>query len=358
MANNAVISLDLRRRGHESDHALVIRLLDEVLAWARDFLAADEEAGWGNLARSFEACRSAVVAGAPSKDVEALATACLGEGRELIAQLQQLRTQRVEESFAVVEALRDVMTTMGAEMSSMHTSLTQSTERFEAIGQLNDARQMKMRLMAEVLTLKQVAAKRRKAWEETARALAQKVATLEQDLTAVKGEAATDSLTGVANRRGFDETLERWLAQSRPNFVLAVLDVDDFKSINDALGHAAGDDVLRYVASCLTQSFRSDDLVARVGGDEFAVLAAGLTSRQAEHRLAGVLTRIAAGKDGEEGRPPSVPTLSCGLTECAAGDTPASLYERADAAQYTAKRHGKNRVVAKDARLLRDLTRP
>lgn len=358
MANNAVISLDLRRRGHESDHALVMRLLDEVLAWARDFLAADEDTGWVPLAQRFEACRTAIAGGAPSSDVEALASACLTEGRALIEQLQQLRAQRVEESFAVVEALREVMATMGAEMTTMHTSLTQSTERFEAIGQLNDARQMKVRLMAEVLTLKQVAAKRRKAWEETARALTQKVAALERDLTAVKGEAATDSLTGVANRRGFDETLERWLMpQSRRSFVLAVLDIDDFKGVNDAYGHAAGDDVLRYVASCLTQSFRSDDLVARVGGDEFAVLAAGLTSRQAEQRLAGVIGRIAGGATDDTSRPPVVPTISCGLSECAAGDTAASLFERADDAQYTAKRQGKNRVVAKDARLLRDLAK-
>jgi hypothetical protein len=66
MLNHAVISLDLRRRGHESDHATVLRLLDELLAWARDFLSADEEAGWQPLARRFEACRTAVAAGAPS----------------------------------------------------------------------------------------------------------------------------------------------------------------------------------------------------------------------------------------------------------------------------------------------------
>jgi len=356
MANNAVIALNLARRDN-GDHALVVRLLEEVLAWARDFLSADEDAGWAAIAQRFEACRTAIAAGAPSDDVAELASNCLSEGRALIEQLRQLRTQRAEESFAVVEALRDVMATMGAEMSTMHTSLTQSTERFEAIGQLTDARQMRVRLMAEVLTLKQVAAKRRKVWEETARALTQKVAALERDLTAVKGEAATDPLTGVANRRGFDDTLDRWLAGSRPNFVLAVLDIDEFKQVNDTHGHAVGDDVLRYVARCLLQSFRSDDLVARVGGDEFAVLAAGLTSRQAEHRLAGVIERIAKGVAGEDGRPTVVPTLSCGLSECAAGDTAASLFERADGAQYTAKRQGKNRVVAREARLLRDLAK-
>ncbi len=193
MRNNAVISLDIRRRGDESELALVSRVLDEVLGWARDFLAADEDAGWGPLASRFEDCRAALESGAAKTEVEALAHACVAEGRELIAQLQQLRAQRVEESFAVVEALRDVMATMGAEMTSMHSTISQSTERFEAIGQLTDPRQMKMRLMAEVLTLKQVAAKRRKAWEETARALSAKVAALERDLSEVKGEATTDS---------------------------------------------------------------------------------------------------------------------------------------------------------------------
>lgn len=357
MANNAVISLDIRRRGQEDDLARLMRVLDEVLAWARDFLSADDESGWGPLAERFESCRAALGTTGASTDLEQLAQICLTEGRELIAQLQQIRAQRVEESFAVVEALREVMATMGAEMNTMHSSITQSTERFEAIGQLNDPRVMKARLMAEVLTLKQVAAKRRKAWEETAKALTQRVAALERDLSAVKGEAATDPLTGVANRRGFDQTLDRWLSQSRPSFVLAILDIDHFKQINDAHGHTAGDDVLKYVASCLTESFRSDDLVARVGGDEFAVLAAGLTLRQAEHRMAGVLARIANGKPGETNRPAKVPTLSCGISECSAGDTPASIFERADDAQYAAKRQGKNRVVSKEARLLRDIAR-
>ena len=357
MRNNAVISLDIRRRGDESELALVSRVLDEVLGWARDFLAADEDAGWGPLASRFEACRAALEGGATKSEVEALAHVCVAEGRELIAQLQQLRAQRVEESFAVVEALRDVMATMGAEMTSMHSTISQSTERFEAIGQLTDPRQMKMRLMAEVLTLKQVAAKRRKAWEETARALSAKVAALERDLSEVKGEATTDSLTEVANRRGFDETLGKWLHQSGHTFILAILDIDDFKGINDQHGHATGDEVLKYVARCLMQSFRSDDLVARVGGDEFAVLATGLSVRQAEARLAAVLARIASGAPGEDGRPAALPTMSCGITESAAGDTTASLYERADEAQYAAKRQGKNRVASKEARLLRDLAR-
>ncbi len=357
MSNNAVISLELRRRGRESDQAAIGGLLDDVLALLRDFLAADEEAAWGPLAERLEACRSALASGVPPGDIEELTKGCLVEGRQLLEQAQQMRAQRMQDSLAVVEALRDVMSTIGSEMSTMHSSITKSTERFEAIGLLSNPQQIKARLMAEVLALKQVAAKRRRAWEDTAKTLSQRVATLERDLSVVKGEAATDPLTGIANRRGFDETCERWISLSRPNFVLAILDVDDFKQINDTLGHAAGDDVLRYVAKVLMQSFRADDLVARVGGDEFAVLAADLTLRQAESRLAGVLSRITKPDTKADDRPGTMPTLSCGLAEFSAGDTPASLLQRADEAQYAAKRQGKNRVVSKETRLLRDLGR-
>lgn len=355
MSNNAVISLDIRRRAREGDQSAMATLLDDVLALLRDFLASDEDATWGPLAERLEACRWALASGVPPDDIEELTKGCLAEGRQLIEQATQLRAKRMQDSLAVVEALREVMSTIGSEMSTMHTSLTKSTERFEAIGLLSNPQQIKARLMAEVLALKQVVAKRRRAWEDTARSLSQRVASLERDLSVVKGEAATDPLTGIANRRGFDETCERWIGLSRPNFVLAMLDIDDFKQINDSLGHAAGDDVLRYVAKVLLQSFRPDDLVARVGGDEFAVLAAGLTTRQAEHRIASVLARITTPDASGEERPATMPTLSCGLAEYSAGDTPASLFERADEAQYTAKRQGKNRVVSKETRLLRDL---
>ncbi len=357
MSKNAVISLDIRRRGRESDQTSLRGLLDEVLALLRDLLVSDEDAAWAPLAERFETCRSALARGVPPGDLEELTGSCLEEGRQLIEQAKSLRAQRTLDSLAVVGALREVMATIGDEMSTMHNSISKSTERFEAIGLLSNPQQIKARLMAEVLALKQIAAKRRRVWEDTAKTLSQRVATLERDLSVVKGEAATDALTGVANRRSFDETCQRWIQQPSPDFLLAILDVDDFKQINDTNGHAAGDEVLRYVAKLLMQSFRADDLVARVGGDEFAVLAAGLTLRQAEQRMAGVLARLSKADPTGDERPASMPTLSCGLAEYSAGDTPASLFERADEAQYLAKRQGKNRVVSKETRLLRDLAR-
>jgi diguanylate cyclase len=356
MSKNTVITLDIRRRAREADQLAADGLLDGTLALLRDLLLAHDGTRQAQLAERVETCRAALAGGVPPTDLSELAGAVLAEGREIVAAATEERIQREQEASAVVAALREVMAAIGSEMSSMHTSITQSTERFEAIGLLSNPQQIKARLVAEVLTLKQIAVRRRRAWEDTARALTQRVETLEHDLSNVRSESLTDPLTGVANRRGFDRTCERWVHTSRSAFVLAVLDVDDFKRVNDTAGHAAGDALLRGVAQRLAESFRDTDVVARIGGDEFAVLAADLTLTQAERRLVAVLQQLGAELAGPDGRTHTV-TLSCGLAEFSAGDTPASLFERADQAQYAAKQQGKHRVVAKARPLIRDLHR-
>lgn len=356
MSKNTVITLDIRRRSREADLAAIDGLLDGMMSLLRDLLVADDDTARAQLGERVETCRAALAGGVPPSDLSELSAACLTEGRELLSAAAQQRTQRLQDSMALVAALREVMTAIGSEMSSMHTSISQSTERFEAIGLLSNPQQIKARLVAEVLTLKQIALKRRRSWEESSRMLTKRVETLEADLSSVRSEATTDALTGVANRRGFDQTVERWVQTSRSAFVLAILDVDDFKSVNDTHGHAAGDELLRLVAKRLASSFRESDVVARVGGDEFAVLAADLTLGQAERRIAGVLTQLSSGSLGADGVTHRA-TLSCGVAEFSAGDTPASLFERADEAQYAAKKQGKNRVVANARPLMRDLAR-
>jgi diguanylate cyclase len=134
---------------------------------------------------------------------------------------------------------------------------------------------------------------------------------------------------------------------------MALLDVDNFKNVNDTHGHAAGDKVLQFVARTLATSFRANDLVARIGGDEFAVLASGLTMRQAEQRMKATLEAL-SNPTLTANRPAWTPPLSCGLVEYSAGDTTESLFERADEALYSAKKTGKNCLVAKRRAIVPD----
>lgn len=169
--------------------------------------------------------------------------------------------------------------------------------------------------------------------------------------------AATDWLTGLANRRGFMARWEQELARSaRQDYGISVLmlDLDDFKSVNDRGGHAAGDAVLRALTDCMRKVVRTDDLPARVGGDEFAV---AVTFTHGASALA-VAERIA--QEFRERDPASgqACTVSIGISS-SANHPRRALLDEADRALYRAKSHGGDRIeFAGDLLELRAPSRP
>jgi diguanylate cyclase (GGDEF)-like protein len=151
-------------------------------------------------------------------------------------------------------------------------------------------------------------------------------------------EARTDELTGLANRRSFNESLARATAGRAPDHGFAVLlvDLDDFKDVNDTLGHHYGDELLRLVAPRLRQAVRSDDVVARIGGDEFAVLLPGADGNRAEQ----VAERLRAGfrRPFRLGPRPQSISASVGIALAPEdGEDPIVLLQHADLAMYEAK---------------------
>ena len=167
------------------------------------------------------------------------------------------------------------------------------------------------------------------------------LSALETDVA--KQRAETDPLTELPNRRAFDRALAR---ASRGPLALLALDLDDFKQVNDTLGHAAGDAALRHLARVLREGLRDGDLASRVGGDEFFVLLPGGDLRlglEVAERLRAQVEARPFLAEGTELRP----TLSCGVA--AFPDPVASadnLVKMADAALYQAKGAGRNCVVA------------
>jgi diguanylate cyclase (GGDEF)-like protein len=161
--------------------------------------------------------------------------------------------------------------------------------------------------------------------------------------------AETDALTGVLNRRGSEEVLERFLrlaaGQGDP-LAVAVVDLDCFKGINDRCGHAVGDEVLARVARVLQKRFRSQDVVARWGGEEFVVGMYGMDRSDGVQRLAEALEVLReeefTAPDGETFNV----TFSAGVSEFPAdGRELLSLYRAADGAMYAAKDAGRDRVL-------------
>jgi diguanylate cyclase (GGDEF)-like protein len=157
--------------------------------------------------------------------------------------------------------------------------------------------------------------------------------------------ADLDALTGLHNRRYFHEMLAREVARSHRygrTLALVVFDLDDFKAVNDRIGHLAGDAVLAEAAERVRQVVRSADIACRVGGDEFAVILPESSLVDADQLCKRLEAAISAGPVGQAGRL----HLSAGVTEVRPEDDAVSFFERADEALYRAKSAGKGQVVS------------
>jgi diguanylate cyclase (GGDEF)-like protein len=149
--------------------------------------------------------------------------------------------------------------------------------------------------------------------------------------------AHTDPLTGLPNRRAWELELDRALAhasRSDEPLSLAVIDIDNFKDINDQRGHAEGDSLLIETARRWSKGLRAADVLARIGGDEFALLTPACT----EHDAAAVIARMRT-------RTPTPYSCSVGLAAWDGTETAQRLLQRADAALYHAKRNGRDRIA-------------
>lgn len=174
--------------------------------------------------------------------------------------------------------------------------------------------------------------------------------TLRKTLDVVRLESLTDGLTGLANRRMFDETLRMRIDEARgarTELCLLFCDVDHFKRFNDTWGHHTGDQILRFLASALQAHARPDFLVARYGGEEFAMIMPRVGAKAALQvaellRTAIENKRLRRRSTNED---LGQVTVSIGLARLQTGDTPQGLIERADACLYASKRNGRNQVT-------------
>jgi diguanylate cyclase len=176
------------------------------------------------------------------------------------------------------------------------------------------------------------------------------VDTLRANLESVRIESLTDALTGLANRRMFDETLRLRIDEARSHktdLFLVLCDVDHFKRFNDTWGHHTGDQILRFLASALQAYARPDFLVARYGGEEFAVVMPRMTAAAATQTAETMRSAIQAKRLRRRSTNEDLGqvTVSMGIARLQAADTPQGFVERADACLYSSKRNGRNQVT-------------
>ena len=179
-----------------------------------------------------------------------------------------------------------------------------------------------------------------------AQGLTQRVSELESEMQRLSNEVSTDQLTQIANRRGllqaFDAERAR-LDRSGATLSVGLLDIDNFKRLNDELGHSAGDAALKSLAALVSTTLRPTDSVARYGGEEFVVLLPDTPVAEAQQILTRLQRALTGGLFMHEHKQVFV-TFSAGVTAYRPGEPIEAALERADQGLYEAKRTGKNRT--------------
>ena len=269
-----------------------------------------------------------------------------------IRQQNSYLEDREKEFREIIKMLSDAITSLDSENQDYNRKIITQTQEIERIGFLDDLKQIKQTLTKEITQLRDTVREKSQRDKNRMKNLASKVSGLRDELEQVRSEAETDGLTGVYNRKTFDRYIEELVnrnASVPAPFSLMLIDVDNFKNINDTHGHTVGDRVLASVAGHCRQQIRSDDFVARYGGEEFVLILPHASLRNAHKKGKALCKSFAATRYALDGHPDGETlslTVSIGVSEYKKGDTPTTVVDRADKALYTAKHSGKNQALA------------
>jgi diguanylate cyclase (GGDEF)-like protein len=273
----------------------------------------------------------------------------LGLVRQQVDRVRRRATER-EAGFAeIIEVLTKAVDEIAGQAAAFNSNILGESEQIRRLLQLDDVGELKRRVTERVDALRQAVAERQQQDEVSRMKLSGRVTSLQTRLSEAEIAASIDPLTGVGNRRQFEAALARLAGEACDTgrcFALALLDVDDFKRINDEHGHQVGDRVLVALAQNIAHKLRKGDVVTRYGGEEFAILLSGTGLANAGKRLGQVVAEIAASDFAYEGSRRVKFTVSAGVAEFTRGESVEALTRRADEGLYAAKRAGKNRVVS------------
>lgn len=229
-------------------------------------------------------------------------------------------------------------------------TLTECAERIRSADDVSQLGDVVERLLSETQVVKETTERSSAeigALREQVDAANSLISRLQRELDETSELVRFDPLTGVLNRKGLDEALEREIAHMRRQssiMCVGLLDLDNFKQLNDTFGHRTGDEALRHLADVARGSLRQEDIIGRLGGEEFLVLLPNADEEQATQivtRLQRALTTHIFLADNSR----VLITFSAGIARVLPDSTAHDAIDRADKAMYAAKRAGKNRVL-------------
>jgi diguanylate cyclase len=325
--------------------------------WARKAIEAMESNRVWPTALNFELWMHYVAA--KDGEVATEINSVLTSGQHFSEQVAEEIAERHLPSAKVAGEILDAGKSLTEELQSVSRALESARESSEAYGQQlatasksleHDEDAEAVRAMVETLSVATAKVRdENKSLETQLADTNDELGRLREHLEQVRREAMTDALTNLANRKAFDETLDAACAQAAASgdpLVLAIVDIDHFKTFNDTWGHQTGDQVIRFVASVIGRAAAGRRFSARYGGEEFAVIfpdetpevALGVLEAAREEISSRILKRRSTNEDL------GAITISTGIAELQPGELPVALLERADGALYASKHGGRNRT--------------
>ena len=249
-------------------------------------------------------------------------------------------------------AVREAVNSVLQEVSSLGSDMSEYSEILTAAGSTLGADPTQddlNRLVVELVRETQKTRIRAQEVEASLHTMGDELSEMRLQISRLSRDSRTDALTGVSNRRAFDDAMQRMMSESvadGSDFCLVLVDIDHFKKFNDTHGHLVGDQVLRFVAQEMEQCVKGRDLLARYGREEFGILLPATpidgASMLADNIRAIIETQVI--RSAEADKPLNV-TVSMGVARFRPGESASDLIERADACLYQSKKDGRNRVT-------------
>ena len=264
--------------------------------------------------------------------------------------LKRQLTDAQERLKSMLVGFVDRLAGLNASTGAYQQTLTECAERIRSAEDVSELGDVVERLLAETKVVKETTERSNAeigALREQVDAANSLITRLQRELDETSELVRYDPLTGVLNRKGLDEALEREIARARrhsSSMCVGLLDLDNFKQLNDTFGHRTGDEALRHLAEVARGALRQEDIIGRLGGEEFLILLPDADEEQATQimtRLQRALTTHIFLADNSR----VLITFSAGIARVLPEQSAHDAIDRADKAMYAAKRAGKNRVL-------------
>jgi diguanylate cyclase len=295
-----------------------------------------------------QAMRAKIEEGLTGRGVRAVGD-LLRDTRERQGRLREERERARDSLKGLINRMLSELDELGSQTGNFHDSVGRYADVIEKADSLESLAGVVREMVEEsrsVQSLVQQTQARLKDENDKARELTRRVGELEDEMRRLSEEVSTDQLTQIANRRGLLQAFEAErsrLERGGGELAIGLLDIDNFKRLNDELGHGAGDEALKSLAALVSSTLRPTDRVARYGGEEFVVLLPDTPVDEGQQILTRLQRSLTGGLFMHESKQVFV-TFSAGVTAYRESEAIEQALERADQALYEAKRTGKNRT--------------